>query len=159
VYTLPPNFFAPYDFQFTLSSFRYLTKKPVLPVVWGATGDMAMLRWLQEPHLPAEIFEYEKNYGKIYYDAEKTAIFDAFIFQTVLHWNERLTKELWLANIQAPRQLWTFPMSPGFDPPLPIEIVTVNQVVSYFSQGKYTEIRNIPVHKVLIQQATLSPID
>ena len=150
LYTLPPGFFAPYDFQFTLNSFRYITKEPVLPVIWGATGDRAMLSWLQKPRTPEQIFDYEKAKGKIYYNENKTARFDDFIYQTILHWNQRLTKDLGLPTIPAPRLLWTFPTSPGFDPELPIERVNVYQVTSYFSQGRYAEIRRKPVYKVSV---------
>ena len=101
---LTPNFFAPYDYQFTLSSFGYLTSNRRLPIVWGATGS-EISRLLTEANSSDQIIEYEKSHGIIKYDAIKAKQLDIFMNQYIGHWNARHSKDSWYTGIQAPRQL------------------------------------------------------
>lgn len=146
---LTPNFFAPYDYQFTLSSFGYLTSNRRLPIVWGATGS-EISRLLTEANSSDQIIEFEKSHGIIKYDAMKAKQLDIFMNQYIGHWNARQSKDSWFSGIQAPRQLWTFPREPLFDSTYSIHQITVFEVLSFFNNGEYSEIRNVPVHEIEI---------
>jgi hypothetical protein len=149
-YIIPSDFLAPFNFQFSTSVLNYLSKKPLLPISWGATYDVKTAAWLNDPHIPEQIFNRELNFGRIYYNPEKAALFDSFLHQSLIHWNERLTKDLWLTKLQPPTFHWTFARSPVFATTEPIIRVVVIQVTSYFGNGYYEEIRTTPVYQTAI---------
>ena len=149
-YFLPPNFFAPYDYQFTLMAFSFMSPHPVLPIVWGVTSDPGLSRQLEKMSKPEHFFSYEKERGFVGLQEDRIAGFDAFVRQFVQHWNQRLSKKTGLSYLKAPRLLWTFPSSPGFAEPEAIKQIKVIQVTSVYFQGQYSEIRHLPVQKILI---------
>jgi hypothetical protein len=150
MYQLPPAFFAPYDYQFTLSRFSYLAPQPILPITWGATADAGIAHFLTEATSPEQVPAFEKTHGVIHYDEALKGSFDTFLKQYLQHWNNRLSKHTLLSYIKAPRLLWTFPEKFTADPPEPIRRVVVTQVTTFYHDNHYAEIRKIPVHQILI---------
>jgi hypothetical protein len=139
-----PAFFTPYDYPFTLSGFRYLVDAPRLPVTGGATTpDIA--RRLDDARAADGVLALEAEVGRIDFDATKVAAFEDFVRRFVMSWERRDGRRGWYARVSAPATLWTFPRE---DPDLAgdaIERVTVYEVLSYFDDERYVEIRRIPV--------------
>lgn len=150
-YTLPPRFFAPYDYQFTLSNFSYLTKEPHLGIVWGATMRRFIVERLEEKTTPNEVFEFEKNVDHRTYSDRRSAIFDDFLLRIIDNWNRHGKVEGWWSFIQAPRQLWTFGSGQRIPDSQRIKKITVYQVTSLFDGRQYQEIRTRPVRSVDVE--------
>ena len=151
-YPLPPKFFAPYDYQFTLASFNYLSEKPFLELSHGVTAKQELLRWFTEERSKEEILAYEKSNGKVEYDPARIQAIEAFIQTYLQNWNQRLSKATSLSFFQAPRLLWTFPSEPGMEIPKRIEKVAVFQTTTFFQTGKYEVIRQELLHEIAIEE-------
>lgn len=151
-YVLPPRFFAPYDYPFTLGKFIYLTPSPRLDLIWGSTGNREIADQLLQVKSEEEIHHLEKELGQRYYDQSKSEVFDHFIRQFVLNANKRESKSTLFNAIQAPRQLWTFPKGTNteYDFQEPISIVNIYQVTSWFDGKNYLEIENKVIRHIPI---------
>ena len=148
-YVLPPRFFEPYAYQFTLSGFGYLSAAPRLPVTWGATRHAAVGRELGAAATPEAVWAVERAHGRVGHHPERAARFDAFLRRFV---PARLARppSAWWTYLQAPPLLWTFPYRPSL-PPASAERVVVTQVTSFFDGRRYREIRAVPVRVVELQ--------
>jgi hypothetical protein len=143
-YALPPAFFAPYDYQFTLSAFRYLVDDKRLPITWGATNpDVA--RELNAARTAHDVLALEGRTGRNDYDAERGEDFDGFVRDFVTTWERRGGRSRLFALLQAPATLWTFPRSEPVLKGDRIARVTVYEVLSFFDDERYEEIRITPV--------------
>jgi hypothetical protein len=151
-YKLPPKFFAPFDYQFTLGSFAYLDHKPLISVVWGASSGSAIGKRIMKLDSDKSLFTFEEKNGKFYFDETSKEAFNLFIKQYVRTWNKRFSNETILSYIEAPRFLWTFPTSAGFEKlKQPIERIQVIQVLSFYNHEKYSEIRETIVEEISIE--------
>ena len=146
---LPPAFFAPYDYQFTLSGFHSLCDRPLLPIVWGAS-DVATSNLLMEADSPKKIFAVEQSEGTVRYNEKGSVQVDLFIQQYISNWNKRLSKKTGLSVFAPPRLLWTFPQQATFEVPEKIISVSVIQVTTFYLEGQYSEIRNVPIQEIKI---------
>ncbi|MGH7577212.1 MAG: hypothetical protein ACREM1_19050 [Longimicrobiales bacterium] len=151
VHTLPPAFFAPYDYQFTLGGFRYLVDAPRLAITWGATHDARLAAALNAARTPERILALESELGRNDYDAARAARFDTFIRGFVGTWQRRGGRSRWLSPLQAPATLWTFPRAdPGLDGER-IQRVDVYEMLSFFDGRRYAEIRRTPVRTIPVE--------
>jgi hypothetical protein len=147
---LTPAFFTPYDYPFTLSGFRYLVDAPRLPLTWGATTPSVALR-LNDARTADAVLALETEVGHNDFDAARAAAFEDFVRRFVTSWERRDGRRGWYAPFSAPATLWTFPRA---DPDLEgdvIERATVHEVLSFFDDERYVEIRRIPVLVVQMQ--------
>ncbi len=144
-FSLPPRWFAPYDNQFTLSSFLFLAESPSLSIVWGVTPDTETAIRLAEANSPDAVLAVERELGQVRFDAEKTAKFKQFLERFVMHFNQRGAEHSWFRLLRAPPQLWTFPAENALDEYASIQAVTVEQVLSCYCGGRYSEIRSRPL--------------
>ena len=151
LYNLPPNFFAPFDFQFTLGNMGYLNKNQIMPIVWGASSE-ENAKWFLETQTSEEIFEREKTKGEVGYDEKRSAAFGKFMQQYIKNWNERLTKNNWLTALQPPRYLWTFPKDPFPEGGKRITEITVFELTTLFQNGKYSELRKRALQRMVIEK-------
>ena len=146
---LPPSFFAPFDYQFTLGRFNYLSSKR-LPITWGASNGK-ITKWFRKNKPSKEtIFEFEKTNGEQQYNEERKTKLTSFIKQWGKNWNERQSKSSGLSNIQSPRYLWTFPRHAFKDKPKPIEKIHVIELTTYFHNDKYEELRREPLYEITL---------
>lgn len=146
---LPPEFFQPFDYAFTLSPFGYLAPEPQLPIVWGAIRERDTAAELYGASSVAQVLEIEQNRGWDQFDAERAAILDRFISGFVGNWNTRGGDANPLAIVGPPRQLLTF----GHDSYAgsgPIETVVVTQVMTYWDGNQYQEIRSREIRRIEI---------
>ncbi|BAO74617.1 hypothetical protein [Winogradskyella sp. PG-2] len=150
---LPPDFFAPYDVQFTFSNFKYLNKEPLLEIFWGAHASKKLHNYLKTFHSTSDIFEYEKHQGKDYYDIEKKEFLKTFINQYISNWNQVKKSRNTISYLRAPRILWNYPRK-NFDLiGKTIKSIEVIEVTSYYSkQSGYKEIRNRTVLNMFISK-------
>ncbi|MEE9372224.1 MAG: hypothetical protein V3V00_04150 [Saprospiraceae bacterium] len=151
-YDLPPDFFAPYDQQFTMSMFNFLSPDPLFPIYWGATSDAALPRWLQNADSDDKIFEKEKSDGLIAYNAKATDDLIGFVQQYVRNWNGNLKTNLPGTKLQAPRQLWTYPIWRDHNKTKPIKSISVTRITSVYKKGQYSIIRKTLVLEIDITQ-------
>ena len=151
-YTLPPRFFAPYDFLFTLGSLRYLSPATKLPVTWGASVNREIADKLLQAKTKKTILQIETKYGHNFYDPDKCMVFDDFIRQFILNLNKRGSKSTIFGTIQAPRQLWTFSRGTAYDYQEFISRVNIYQVTSWFDGKEYREIENKTTRRIIISE-------
>ena len=149
-YTLPPRFFAPYDYQFTLGRFHYLSSQPTLNITWGATRDLTLTHTLSQAQSLEQIQAIEAQKGKSRFNSDKAKQFDNFIQQFVGNYNQGLSQRIRFTFLQAPPQLWTFPRENSFRGQEKIAKIVINQILSHYHEGKYREIRNNEVRSVKI---------
>ncbi len=150
-YKLPPKFFAPFDYQFTLGSFAYLDNKPLISTVWGASSDPSIGKRIMKLNSDKLLFSFEEQNGKVHFDEKSKEAFNLFIKQYIHNWNKRFSNQTYLSYIEAPRFLWTFPTSASFEQSKePIKRIKVIQVMSFYNHGKYSEIRETMINEISI---------
>jgi hypothetical protein len=150
-YVLPPRFFSPYDYQFTLGNFRYLTPAPHLAITWGATYQLELAAALEGATNAERALAVETQLGRNAFDAERSATFDHFVQRFVGGWNRRGDGEGWWTPVQAPPLLWTFARGPLPNADDPVVRVVVHQVTTLFDGRRYLEIRTRPVREILLE--------
>ncbi|MGI9287858.1 MAG: hypothetical protein ACR2P1_20905 [Pseudomonadales bacterium] len=150
-YSLPPKFFAPYDYQFTLGNdFSYLSQHATLPIVWGGTSNTEVHRLVSAASTADQVLSIESGHGAVRYNTAKAAAFDRFLRQFVQAYNRRGSKNTVFSSIQAPRQLWTFPVSAALPEHSVITSIRIHEIVSYFDNHSYSEIATRFVRKVSV---------
>jgi len=150
---LSPQFFAPYDMQFTFSGFRYaVTDQPLLPITWGATDKYTAKALIDAPDKTA-IFTVEQEYGRLQHDPAATENLHLFLFNYVYHYNQNPNRMRRLPLISPPPALITFPRANGYTGNAPIKRVEVSHITSYYDRNTYREIRHLPLFTVDIPSA------
>lgn len=149
-YPLPPSFFAPYEYDFTLGYFESWDPEPRLAIRWGAVSDLAIANALIGAKTPEGVAAIEERFGRIHFDAEQAAVRDRFIERWLLRQRERGATAGWLSFLQAPRQLLGFAPEGAFRGQETICEVEVTRVTSWFDGALYREIdvhptRSIPI--------------
>ena len=149
-FALPPRFFTPYDYQFTLSGFGYLTPQPRLGIVWGATFDRAVAEALARSTSPEQVFTLEFERGTTHFNPDRATRFDAFIARFVGNLNVRRSKRSWLSTLPPPPQLWTFAPGNALSCKERITQINVYQITSFYNNESYVEIRKNLVRQIKI---------
>ncbi|WP_299119071.1 hypothetical protein [uncultured Winogradskyella sp.] len=150
---LPPDFFAPYDVQFTFSNFKYLNDKPLLGIHWGAHASEKLHNYFKIHRSDKDIFNFEKTHGIIYKDQEKQIFLAKFITQYVKNWNENAKPKNTISYLRAPRILWNFPRKDFNLIAQTIKSLEIIEVTSYYSEKEgYKEIRNKNVLNISISK-------
>lgn len=149
-YSLPPGFFAPYDYQFTLGSFAYVSPYRQLDVVWGATRDRDAAAAMARAGARGDVEALERERGRWFFDAARAGRLDAFLQRFVGTYNERGSKRTPLGAVAPPPHLWTFSGPDAFDGSEAITRVVVRQVTSFFDGRGYVELGPRPVRWVEI---------
>jgi len=147
--TLPPEFFAPYDYQFTLGGFGYLCPEPLLGVVWGATDELTVRR-LEAIQEAESFFAHEARFGRVYFDAPSAERFDAFLRRFAGGWNAAPRRGGVLHRVKAPRLLWTFPRGRVVQPSFRLAKIRVVQLTTWYRGGRYEVLRRRVVREVSI---------
>lgn len=138
-YRLPPHFFAPFDYQFTLGHFHYLVTEPRLDVVWGATRNVGLASALQQIDEAEEVWLLESEMGRFQYDPRRRAAFEKFLCGFVSS-KLRSGSTFWWHRIQPPSQLWTFPRHLSIPSSEQIKLA-LYQVTSFYDGSEYREVR------------------
>ncbi len=145
-YNLPPRFFEPYGYQFTLSNFLYLVDAPRLDIVTGATSGR-VAGALADAQTLEDVLQIEEELGRVRFEPYQAEQLDAFLRRFVPVRSSRSTsivKDL----LQAPPLLWTSPFRAGVPPDVEFERVIITNVTSLYNEGRYREIRSVPIRVV-----------
>jgi hypothetical protein len=149
-YTLPPRFFAPYDKQFTMSSFGYIVEQPQLGVFWGATKNRGLADALIGAKTPDQIYAIELESGAIGFNQQQSAKFDDFLKRFIANFNIHSSKRTPWSRLQRPPQIWTFSRDNAFKGEERLRQVIVNQITSLYDGKEYLEIRKAVVREIKI---------
>jgi len=145
-YSLPPRFFEPYGYQFTLSNFLHLVDAPRLDIVTGATsGEIAAA--LADAQTLQDVVAVEEELGRVRYNPDYAENLDAFLRQFVLERAAHPPSAL-KTYIQAPPLLWTSPYRPVLPADVELERVIITNVTSLYTGDRYREIRSVPIRTV-----------
>jgi hypothetical protein len=147
-YQLAPRFFAPYEYQFSLSGFGYLVSEPRLGIVYGAIWERDVADELLAVETASDFFQLERERGRVRLDTRRAARFEQFIQRSVGNLNVRGTKQAWFTLLPAPSQLLSFPYNVEFPSQDQIIRVNVHQVTSLFNGEQYLEIRDEIVREI-----------
>jgi len=140
-FSLSPQFFAPYDYQFTIGLLQYLSEHPLLPVAWGATDLREVADAVVDPDDPLALAGLEAELGRDFYDPDRAEVFDGFVRDFVSEVNRRETKTDWVSWFAPVPQLVIFERDDAFDGEERIVSVTVLLVTSQYDDTTYEEIR------------------
>jgi hypothetical protein len=143
-YTIPPSMLAPFDYQFTLGGFHYLSREPTLPVTWGAT-DLPTFQRLRDVASVEQLIDAEGELGTTTFDQTRTDRLRRFITTYFRSLNDRRATTVMPRFLRAPRILWAFPGGTLYDAEEDVVSVQITQVFTGRVRGKYQEVRSRPV--------------
>ena len=156
---LPPDFFRPFDYQFTLTLLNYLDKKPRIDIVAGVTSNKKTLDFFKTNRSNEEILAYEKANGNVIYNGKFKGKFTYFIQTFISHRNNQdVSEKKYLSYLRAPDHLWTHT---PFDESLneyrnfngKITKVFVVTKTTYFDLNKgYREIKKDTIQEIIINK-------
>lgn len=168
-YSLSPRFFAPYDYQFILGDFSYLSDQPVLMTFGSAIFKNDLFDDLKQVHSLADIEGLEAEKGRTAFDVDRIDQFDLFCQQFIGNWNQqKINREIrplrlrsgdggWLSGVEAsgvdkigvisaPPLLWTFPRENVFTGQESIAKINIYQVLSLYGTTHYQQLRTRKIH-------------
>jgi hypothetical protein len=147
---LPPDFFSPYYYQFTLGNFKYLSPHKLLPVVWGATNATTGRGLRNSPTISIAL-EYEQKAGRRFEDPDKKIFFERFVQQFVGNRNLKRDKHHYINYLQPPRLLLNFPTKSNVPADNKIVNIRVLEITSYYSHAEgYKVIRTRNIGRIAI---------
>lgn len=146
---LPLTFFAPYDYQFTLSGLAYLADNPMLYVL-DVQDDADFAKELLFLRSKDDFLSLESVKGGTGLDEDFAQHFDAFVKTFVQNWNERQDKTIGYSILPAPELTLNYPRFRTDQLPLRIQEITIFQVTSFFGGDQYEEVRRIPIRSIKI---------
>ena len=154
-YQLPPRFFTPYEYQFSLGNFGYLVREPRLSIVYGGIWERDVAADLLAVKTAPDLFHFETARGTVRSDTRRAARFETFIQKCMTGLNARGFRKSHFTALQAPSQLLSFPYKAEFDGGEAIVQVDVHQVTSLFDGAQYLEVRDEIVRQIEIPSPVL----
>lgn len=151
-YPLPPHFFSPYEYQFTMGRFHGLVSGPRLPVIWGSTGDRNVMAALNDVESIDDFLEKEKALGRDYFNENEKNLLTAFIVRFIQNYNAYGPAKASRACWAPPYQLWTIPPPNAYKGREKILAVRITQVTALYYQGTYSAFRPITVLEIPIDK-------
>ncbi len=149
VYEISPQLFNPYDYQFTMGAFRYLSESPTIPVVWGAVFDRAVAEEVLKVRNLDDIRALEEELNQITFNPEKAQVMDQFIRR----WADRYATEKRAAasweRLKAPPQLVTFSRNNAYHGQVTLTKIDLYQVTTLFD-GKYRELEKKHLREITL---------
>jgi len=150
-YDLSAQLFSPYEYQFTLGPFAYLSKAQQLNIVWGATGKKTA-KALQNVSTVEDVVTLEEEIGRVFYNQKKTERFEGFVRSFVQNLNEERSKKTWWEPIQAPTLLQSFERGESYDGGEDIVAVVAYQISTLFDEQQYSEFRKREIGRFEIKR-------
>jgi hypothetical protein len=136
---IQPGGLAPYEYQFALAGFGYLSPYQQLPGNFGATSSAEQARRVVAASTPAELRALEVEIGRVPENPVVAAAFDQLMRAFMAVRSERETSRLrrWLG---APPQHLRFAHSETFEAPGEWVELVVRQVPNFFDGRNYLEL-------------------
>jgi hypothetical protein len=150
-YSLPPSFFAPYEYQLTMGNFAYLSPEPLLDITWGGIWSRDLADRLLSTRAAQEIEQLERERGRIRFDAEAAERMDRFLIRFVGVRQARGSNGPFPVGAAIP-QLWTFPRDDAYRGEEPLREVAVRQITTFFDGARYHEFRERTIRTVTLEQ-------
>jgi hypothetical protein len=149
---LPPAYFSPYRYQFTLGQFDGWSKDKMLPIRWGALSELETANQLVAARTEAEIAAIEERFGRIPFDPRRAERLDDFVRRWVRNKEAPEAARDRLRGLRAPPLLLTYPWTHG---PTEASIcrVDVRRVTSWFDGERYREIEPRLVRSIEISDS------
>jgi hypothetical protein len=144
---IQPRDLAPYEYQFALAGFGYLSPYQQLPGNFGATSSREQARRVVAASTPAEVRALEVEIGRVPENPAAAAAFDRFIRAFIAARSEHEPSRLrrWLG---APPQHLRFADSETTDAPGEWVEVVIRQVPNFFDGRDYLELAPRVVRRV-----------
>jgi hypothetical protein len=153
---LSPEFFAPFNLQFTFCGFSYLVKdQSLLRITYGATN-RNIATGLKKSTSIEEIFAFESEHSDTSYDDKRFAHMENFLLRFISNYNRAPNRNRSLPWISPPSPLITFPRRNEFNGDKPIQRIEVFHITSYFDGIEYHEIRKLPIMNIAIPYPEVS---
>ena len=149
-YSLPPSFFSPYEYEFTVGAFDAYVNAPLLTIRWGATADPRTAWALLEAETAAEALAVERSLGRMRAADATASRIDAFLQRWISAYNRRGHNRGPWSAIEAPLQLYTWPEPDSYVGQEKITTVEVLWVTTFFDGNRYDEIRQQTVRSIAI---------
>ncbi len=147
-YSLNNSTVTPYDYQFTLSGFTYLSKDPVLPTVWGSTTNKPFATTLSKVQTIEDLEQVTSTHAHVSYNEEASLKFDAFMIKWISRYQEVGTKSVVPTALRFPLHLWRFPKEPSFENQEKIKQVDIFRVTTFFDKNSYSVLDRTPVRSI-----------
>lgn len=157
-FSLPPAFFAPYDFQFTLGFFKYLSPPPHLDITWGASGQREVADALMADRSPEGVARVEREMGRDPREPGRQAVLEQFIARFVARRVAAGPEQGGYAWWSAPIQIRSWPLGEAYAWQAPIASVAVEQVTSLFDGERYREIATLPLLTIPLAKTLVKPL-
>lgn len=151
-YNLSPNFFAPYDYQFILGDFSFLSDQPILRTFGSAIFQDNLFDDLKEVQSLGDIEDLEMIKGSVAFNSEKVNQFQLFCQHFISNWNRRHLTTIEVDILKSPPLLWTFPRKNAFTGQEPIVAIRIYQALSHYSETQYQTIRERKIYEIQISQ-------
>lgn len=150
-YSLSPSLFAPYDYQFTMGNFSYLSQEPILDITWGGIWSRELADRLVSAGAAREIEALEGERGRVHFDPEEAGRMDRFLTRFLGTLGRRESKRTPFSLARAIPQLWTFPRPDAYRGEEPITEVEIYQIASFFDGARYEEFRERMIRSVKLK--------
>ena len=146
---LSPAYFTPYVYPLTLNSLQFLSESKILPISWGSSKDLDLVKTLTMVSSKEQIFELIEQQGSVNFDAERARSFDQFIEKFVIRKQADAGQRRWFDFVAAPSYLYTSFQSRQTHPS-DIKRVEVHRLTSWFNGTTFQTIDDTLVRTVTI---------
>lgn len=149
--TLSPAFFAPYDYQFGLAGFAYLSPETQLPDTWGAQSSRQGAERVVALRDMDEARALESELGGVHARAPAIATMESFLRRFVSA-RARIEPAAMRRLLAPPRQIQNFAVGTAYQRDDPVVAVEVSQVTVFFDGVRVIESEPVPLLRVEIPE-------
>ena len=146
---LKPAYFTPYEYPLTLNSLQFLSESKILPISWGSSRDLALVKTLASVSDSEQIFDIIEQQGSVQFDGERARNFDQFIKKFVIHKQADAGEKRWFDFAFAPNYLYTSFRSRQIVDSV-IERVKVHRLTSWFDGTTFRTIDDSMIRNIVI---------
>lgn len=141
-YHISPAEFAPYDYQFALGGFGYLSPFRQLLGQWGARSFRETVEEVVAARHPADVDRLVEQRGRSFEDPPRVAVMGRFMQRYVesLRDDDRRTGLRALRLLRSPPQILRPTGAPSYQGQEEIESIEVRQVTGFFDGVQYVEL-------------------
>lgn len=152
-YSLSSSFFTPYDYQFILGDFSFLSEQPVLATFGKAIFKDNLFDDLKKVRTLDDLESLETKKGRVNFNTDKENQFTLFCQNFIGNWNHSLrlrSGNSWIGIFEAPSLLWMFPRDNAFAGQEPIAKLNIYQELSLYGETHYQKLRERKIHEIKI---------
>jgi len=144
---LPPSYFAPYEYSFSLGHLRHLSNESLPPISWGATHDLEFASSLSNAKTKQDVMSLLLERSVPVFDSSNAEKTDAFLTNYLQTKQLRSKTPFWFDYFSAPLYIYT-----GSSNRHPVDItikrIEVRQRVSWFNGTELTILQDNVIRKI-----------